>query len=113
ETGAYLQQQMQQTFGEHPLVGNVRGVGMLAALEFSPNPARRAFFDPALKVGPRVSAAALSENLIARAMPQGDILGFAPPLVTTRDEVDDIVARAKRAVDKVTDELSRSGDLKA
>lgn len=113
ETGAYLQQCMQRTFGEHPLVGEVRGVGMLAALEFSPVPARRAFFDPALKVGPRVSAAAMSENLIARAMPQGDILGFAPPLVTTRAEVDEIVARAKRAVDKVTDELTRSGDLKA
>ncbi|MEO1854718.1 aspartate aminotransferase family protein [Chromohalobacter sp.] len=113
ETGAYLQQCMQQTFGEHPLVGEVRGVGMLAALEFSPAPAGRAFFDPALKVGPRVSAAAMSENLIARAMPQGDILGFAPPLVTTRAEVDEIVARAKRAVDKVTDELTRSGDLKA
>ncbi|GAB2802809.1 aspartate aminotransferase family protein [Halomonas shantousis] len=112
ETGAYLQQAMQQTFGEHPLVGSVRGVGMLAALEFSPDRAQRALFDPNLKVGARISAAALGENLIARAMPQGDILGFAPPLVINRDEVDEVVARAKRAVDKVTDELVRSGDFK-
>ncbi|WP_227370271.1 aspartate aminotransferase family protein [Halomonas sp. M20] len=112
ETGAYLQQQLQKTFAEHPLVGNVRGVGLLAALEFSPNKAAREHFAPALKVGPRVSAAAMDENLIARAMPHGDILGFAPPLVVTRGEVDEIVARAKRAVDKVTDELTRSGDLK-
>ena len=111
ETGAYLQQQMQATFAEHPLVGDVRGVGLLASLEFSPNKAKREHFDPALKVGPRISAAALEQDLIARAMPHGDILGFAPPLVVSRDEVDDIVARAKRAVDRVTDELSRSGDL--
>lgn len=113
DTGAYLQQAMATAFGDHPIVGNVRGVGMLAALEFSVNPDRREHFDPALKVGPRIAAAALEENLIARAMPQGDILGFAPPLVTTRDEVDEIVARARRAVDKVTDELVREGAVQA
>ena len=113
ETGAYLQSQMQDAFGDHPIVGNVRGVGMLAALEFSPNPARREHFDPAHKVGARISAAALEQNLIARAMPQGDILGFAPPLVATRGEIDEIVARTRRAVDKVTDELSREGAIKA
>ncbi|WP_431025603.1 aspartate aminotransferase family protein [Halomonas sp. H5] len=113
ETGAYLQHQMQAAFGDHPIVGNVRGVGLLAALEFSADPARREHFDPALKVGPRIAAAALDENLIARAMPQGDILGFAPPLTISRAEVDEVVARAKRAVDKVADELTRSGELKA
>lgn len=112
ETGAYLQQQMQAAFGDHPIVGHVRGVGMLAALEFSANPEQREHFDPALKVGARISAAALEENLIARAMPQGDILGFAPPLTTTRDEVDEIVARARRAVDAVLDELVREGAVK-
>lgn len=113
ETGAYLQSQMQAAFGDHPIVGNVRGVGLLAALEFSANPAKREHFDPALKIGPRIAAAALDENLIARAMPQGDILGFAPPLTISRAEVDEVVARAKRAVDKVADELTRSGELKA
>lgn len=113
ETGAYLQQAMATAFGDHPIVGSVRGVGMLAALEFSVDPEQRRHFDPALKVGPRIAAAALEENLIARAMPQGDILGFAPPLVTTRDEVDEIVTRARRAVDKVTDELVREGAVQA
>jgi L-2,4-diaminobutyrate transaminase len=42
-------------------------------------------------------------------MPHGDILGFAPPLVVSRGEVDDIVARAERAVNKVTDKLISSG----
>ncbi|WP_416137787.1 aminotransferase [Halomonas sp. HK25] len=113
ETGGYLQQAMATAFGDHPIVGNARGVGMLAALEFSVNPEQREHFDPALKVGPRIAAAALDENLIARAMPQGDILGFAPPLITTRDEIDEIVARTRHAVDKVTDELVREGAVQA
>ncbi|WP_110649505.1 aminotransferase [Salinicola peritrichatus] len=112
ETGAYFNARLKQVFGEHPLVGDVRGQGLMAALEFAPSKGEYAPFDPALKVGARVAAAALEENLIARAMPNGDILGFAPPLVIDRGQVDEVIARAKRAVDKVTDELTRSGDLK-
>ncbi|MDO6816208.1 aminotransferase [Cobetia amphilecti] len=111
DTGAYLQNAMQAAFADHPIVGNVRGIGLLAALEFSPQPSQRKAFDSALKVGPRISAAALEEGLVARAMPQGDILGFAPPLVVTPEEIDDIVARARRAVDKVHQELVDNGDL--
>lgn len=44
---------------------------------------------------------------IAQAMRQGDILGFAPPLNITRDEVDEVVARTRRAVDLVTEALER------
>ncbi|PSJ42632.1 hypothetical protein C7H85_16750 [Zobellella endophytica] len=113
EVGAYLQQRMQQTFAEHPLVGESRGVGLLHALEFSSNKAKREHFDPNLKVGPQIAAACLEQGLIARAMPHGDILGFAPPLVVTKGEVDDIVERTAKAVNKVTDKLVRSGDWNA
>jgi len=58
-------------------------------------------FDAALKVGPKVSAAALRRGVIARAMPHGDILGFAPPLVTTQADVDEIVGIVREAVDEV------------
>ncbi|WP_445396345.1 aspartate aminotransferase family protein [Zobellella sp. An-6] len=113
DTGAYLQQRMQQTFADHPLVGESRGVGLLHALEFSSNKARREHFDPNLKVGPQIAAACLEQGLIARAMPHGDILGFAPPLVVTKGEVDDIVERTAKAVNKVTDKLISSGDWNA
>ena len=56
------------------------------------------FFDPAEKVGARTAAALLDHGVIARAMPQGDILGFAPPLCLTRAEADIIVERAATAV---------------
>ena len=112
ETGAYLQKRMQETFAEHPLVGEVRGVGLLAALEFVADKQKKQRFDPNLKVGAKVSAAALENGVIARAMPHGDILGFAPPLIVTRDEVDDIIERARRGVDKVADTLVREGAWK-
>lgn len=112
DTGAYLQQRLHETFDEHPMVGEVRGIGLLAALEFVADKRRKVRFDPNLKVGARVSAAALAEGVIARGMPHGDILGFAPPLVISRGEVDEVVEATHRAVDMVTDQLVREGAWK-
>jgi L-2,4-diaminobutyrate transaminase len=106
-TGEHFQQGLREVFADHPLVGEVRGVGLMAALEFVADKGKKRRFDPALKVGPRISAAALEGGLIARAMPHGDILGLAPPLVLTPAEADEIITIAKRAVDKVADELGR------
>jgi L-2,4-diaminobutyrate transaminase len=105
QTGAYLLEQLQAAFDGHPLVGEVRGAGMLAAIEFMADKDERRAFDPTLKVGPRVSAAAMQRGLIARAMPHGDILGFAPPLVTSRADVDEIVRLARGAIDEVASQV--------
>ena len=59
-TGGYFQQRLAETFADHPNVGEVRGDGMLAAVEFVADRKDKTRFDPALKVGARVSAAALS-----------------------------------------------------
>jgi L-2,4-diaminobutyrate transaminase len=83
----------------------VRGEGLLAAVEFVRDRDDRVFFDPQLKVGARVVAALLQCGVIGRAMPQGDIMGFAPPLCLTREEADTIVAAAKAAVDEVAASL--------
>lgn len=109
EVGGYLLARLHATFDAHPLVGEVRGAGMLAALEFMAERDARTPFDAALKVGPRVSAAALARGVIARAMPHGDILGFAPPLIATRADVDEIVAIVKEAVDEVAGEVQAAG----
>jgi L-2,4-diaminobutyrate transaminase len=101
DVGAYLGAQLHAAFDQHPLVGEVRNAGMLAALEFMADKQGRKPFDAALKVGPKVSAAALRRGVIARAMPHGDILGFAPPLVTTQADVDEIVGIVREAVDEV------------
>jgi L-2,4-diaminobutyrate transaminase len=98
EVGAYLKAALTDAIGDHPNVGDIRGDGLLLAVEFVADRQGRRFFDPADKVGARVASALLGEGVIARAMPEGDIVGFAPPLCLTRDEADAIVARMARAV---------------
>jgi L-2,4-diaminobutyrate transaminase len=107
QVGEYFQKRLTSTFAQMPIVGEVRGVGLMGAIEFVADRERKTRFDVGLKVGARVSKAARDRGLIARAMPHGDILGFAPPLVTTRKEVDEIVEIAEAAVREVMDELSR------
>ncbi|MBN9073446.1 MAG: aminotransferase class III-fold pyridoxal phosphate-dependent enzyme [Rhizobiales bacterium] len=107
EVGAYFQGQLKARFAQLPIVGEVRGVGLMGAVEFVGERESKKRFDAALKVGARVSKAARERGLIARAMPHGDILGFSPPLVTTRGEVDEIVSIAEAAVRAVMDELAR------
>ena len=92
-TGAHLNAALRDALADHPNVGEVRGEGMLAAIEFVEDRETRRFFDPARKVGPRIAA-----ELLARAMTQGDILGFAPPLCLTPAEADTIVAATAAAV---------------
>ncbi len=103
EVGAYFGAKLRDAFDAHPLVGEVRSVGMLAALAFMADKDARTPFDPARKIGAQVSAAALQRGVIARAMPHGDILGFAPPLVMTRAEADEIVGIVKETVDEVAE----------
>jgi L-2,4-diaminobutyrate transaminase len=106
--GKYFQERMREAFGDNPIVGEVRGVGMLAAIECVADRTQKRRFASSQKVGAKLSAAALKHGLIARAMPQGDILGFAPPLVATKDDIDQIVESAELAVRDVADELSRA-----
>ncbi|MBW4709155.1 aspartate aminotransferase family protein [Roseobacter sp. YSTF-M11] len=99
ETGAYLNRAMADALADHPHVGDVRGEGMLCAVEFVKDRDSRTFFDPADKIGARVAASLLEQDkVIARAMPQGDILGFAPPFCLSRQEADTVVAATARAV---------------
>lgn len=101
----YFLQQLRAAFEGRPFVAEVRGAGLLAAIEFAEDPVKRVRFDPARKVGAQLAGACVEEGVISRAMPHGDTLGFAPPLIITRDEIDEIVRRVRRAVDKVTERL--------
>jgi L-2,4-diaminobutyrate transaminase len=98
EVGAYLKAALTDAVGAHPNVGDIRGEGLLMAVEFVADREGRRFFDASEKVGARIAAALLAEGVIARAMPEGDIIGFAPPLCLTRDEADVVAAALARAV---------------
>lgn len=102
DLGTYLKEALADALGDHPHVGDVRGEGLLCAVEFVKDKDHRIFFDPAEKIGPQISAALLAQSqVIARAMPQGDILGFAPPFCLTRTEADIVVAATVQAVGAV------------
>lgn len=109
EVGTFFQALLKKKFSQLPIVGEVRGVGLMGAIEFVVDRNKKKRFDPALKVGARTCKAALERGLIVRAMPHGDIMGFAPPLVTTKSEAEEIVGIAESAVRCVMDELTREG----
>ncbi len=101
EVGGYLNTAMRDALGDHPNVGDIRGEGMMCAVEFVKNRDGRVFFDAADKIGPQVTAALGANGVIGRAMPQGDILGFAPPFCLTRAEADEVVSKTAQAVESV------------
>ena len=101
EVGGYLKKTMQEALGDHPNVGEVRGEGMLCAVEFVKDKDSRTFFDAADKIGPQVASALAESGVIGRAMPQGDILGFAPPFCLTKEEADEVVTKTVAAAQKV------------
>jgi L-2,4-diaminobutyrate transaminase len=110
--GAHFQDRLHDRFAQLDIVGEVRGVGLLGAVEFVADRKTKRRFDPDLKVGIRISKAARDRGLIARAMPQGDILGFAPPLVVSETEIDEIVDLAYQATRQVMDELAKGAAIR-
>ncbi|EPX82809.1 aspartate aminotransferase family protein [Salipiger mucosus] len=99
--GAYFKNALNEAVGAHANVGEVRGEGLLCAVEFVQDRDKRAFFDASEKVGARVASALLEEGVIARAMPQGDIIGFAPPFCMTQAEADEVAGKLGKAVKSV------------
>ena len=105
EVGAYFRTALADAVAANRIVGDVRGEGLLAAVEFAADPDTATPFDPSLKIGARVAAALLERGVIGRAMPGGDILGFAPPLCLSREEADIIVDATRGAIKAVAAEL--------
>ncbi|MEE8332455.1 MAG: aminotransferase [Alphaproteobacteria bacterium] len=86
-----------QGFADHPLVGEVGGIGMLAVAELVADKKTGAPFDPARKVGPYLLGRAQAHGLIVRAL--GDRIAFSPPLVINNDEIAEMFTRFGRALD--------------
>ncbi|WP_298495876.1 aspartate aminotransferase family protein [uncultured Maritimibacter sp.] len=101
--GGYFKAALKSALGDHAHVGEVRGEGLLCAVEFVKDAEKRTFFDASEKVGPSIAAALLKEGVIGRAMPQGDILGFAPPFCVTEAEADEIAQKTAKAVRAILD----------
>ncbi len=97
--GAYLASRL-AGFADHPLVGEVRGRGMLQCLELVTDKARKTKPDRSLGLAGKLAAAGLENRLIFRAFAD-DMIGFAPPLCCTEAEVDLIAERLGATLDSV------------
>ena len=91
-------QQGLQTFKDHPLVGAVRGLGLIGAIELAADPAQRKPFDPKRGVGAYLVSRAQAHGLILRVL-MGDVIAFSPPLIITESEIDTMLERTKLALD--------------
>ncbi len=94
--GEVLQAKL-RAFAGHPLVGEVRGVGLIAGVELVADKATRAKFDPVGKVGAHLYARGHEHGLVIRAI--GDTICFCPPLIVTEADVGEIVDRFALALD--------------
>jgi len=109
--GAYLQQKLRAAFADHPMVGEVRGMALIGAVEFVRETSPPVAFDPALKVAPRIVKAALDRGVIGRALPNADTIAFSPPFTISKAEIDSAVAGFRDAADQVMAELRRDGQF--
>jgi 4-aminobutyrate--pyruvate transaminase len=91
-----LQQGLRKYVG-HPIVGDVRGVGLIGAIELAENPKARKPFDAARGVGAHFTKAAQNHGLIVRSV-AGDIVAFSPPLVISEGEIDELLAKVELAM---------------
>lgn len=87
---------------EHPLVGDVRGIGLFCGIQLVQDKAARKLWDPALKIGTMVQDRAHARGLYLRSIPP-DRISFMPPLIISEDEIAEATAILKAALDDVWD----------
>ena len=108
-TGAYFQKKLNEVAGKHALVGQVRGVALLAGVELVADREKKVPLPLSSKAAPRLAAHCLEEGLVSRALMQMNAVSFSPPLVITESEVDEMLERFDRALVKTADELVKEG----
>ncbi|WP_156840635.1 aspartate aminotransferase family protein [Novosphingobium aquimarinum] len=92
-----------QRLADHPLVGDTRGRGLLGAIELVSNKSTKARFDPSLKLPDRLFAQGYRNGVIFRAFPD-NIIGLAPALCASDEEMDQIFDRIKVTLDNLLEE---------
>ncbi|WP_282042425.1 aminotransferase class III-fold pyridoxal phosphate-dependent enzyme [Halomonas alimentaria] len=91
KVGAYFEERL-RFFRDHPLVGDIRSKGLLAAIELVSDKKTKAKFPSEKKLASKLSEAGYRNKLIFRAFPDGT-LGFAPPICITETEIDLLIDR--------------------
>ncbi len=100
-------QERLQSFSDHPLVGEARGVGLMGALELVKNKDTKESFGPDLRVGGYCTERAETHGLIVR--PLGDSIAFCPPLIITDSQIEELFDRFARALDETEEWVKKNG----
>jgi 4-aminobutyrate--pyruvate transaminase len=108
EVGAHLQAELRRRFEGHELVGEVRGTGLIGALELVADKKSRANFDPKARMGGRLTKLCEAHGVIGRSLP-GDVLAFSPPLIITAAEIDEMLDGVSAALDELAVQLGKAG----
>ena len=95
----YLNALLNETFGAHPNVGEIRHIGLINAIEIVDDRKTKKAFDSEKRTGYAIYKEALKRGLLLR--PLGDVIYFNPPLIINEKEIDEAVSRAKGAFDAV------------
>mgnify|MGYP006284204491 CR=1 FL=1 len=109
--GPYLQERLRAVAADHPLVGQVRGLGFVAGVEVVEDKAHKKPFDPKRKMGGRLAAAMRAEGLIVRSIVNTCVI--SPPLTLTDSDIDEICVRFERGLHRLTQELAQAGEWHA
>lgn len=99
EKGAYLLDKLQATLSDHPHVGDVRGQGLMCAIEIVKDKATKAEFPAQEKIGNRIHEATQERGLFSRL--RGDVYCIAPPIITTEEQLDQIVEIMRQSIEAV------------
>jgi 4-aminobutyrate--pyruvate transaminase len=89
-----------QSFADHPLVGEVRGVGLIGALELVEDKVKRKNFEPSRTIAAKVVEAMQRRGVIGRAM-MNDSLAFSPPLIISEGELAELFGVVRESLDEV------------
>jgi 4-aminobutyrate---pyruvate transaminase len=101
-----MQTELRRRFAAHPLVGEVRGCGLIAAVELVADKASRKNFDPKTKVGGRLTRICEENGVIVRVV-SNDSLCLSPPLVISTAEINEMLDRVGKSLDDLTVQLRR------
>jgi adenosylmethionine-8-amino-7-oxononanoate aminotransferase len=107
--GAHLARRLQERFGNHPFVGNVRGRGLFQGLEIVADRGTKEPFDPQRKMNARIKREAMARGLMVYPMggtvdgASGDHVLLAPPFIIDSGAIDTIVERLGEAIDAAVD----------
>ena len=91
-----------RALADHPLVGDVRGIGLIGGIELVADKASKRSFDPRAGLGPRCVQFAEENGLIVRSL-AGDVISICPPLIIAPDEIEELFDRLGRALDRTLD----------